>query len=34
MKKEILEKILEKYLLSELDNSELKEETKKTDDFI
>jgi septum formation topological specificity factor MinE len=27
MKKEILEKILEKYLLSELDNIELKEET-------
>jgi hypothetical protein len=34
MKKEILEKILEKYLLSELDNSGLKEETKKTNDFI
>jgi hypothetical protein len=27
MKKEILEKILEKYLLSDLDNTELKEET-------
>jgi hypothetical protein len=31
MKKEILEKILEKYLLSELDNTELKE---KTDYFV